>query len=80
MSGCPGRCEIVVNVPVVLVCKRIPRGPDGSERLLTSRARNNGVRVAADTIRRLVDTGKFDVVCSTCGWSLKRACALKGRK
>ena len=71
--GCMGRVELVVSVPVVLACKRLPRGADGANTLMTHRARHSGVRVAGDVLKRLVDAGKYDTVCDQCGWSLNRA-------
>jgi hypothetical protein len=82
--GCEGSVELVLQVPVVLTLKRIPRGSDGFEELATSNVRKYGKRVQPETLERMVHQGKYDCVCSLCGWSLNKAVAQvsksKGRK
>lgn len=82
--GCEGTVELVLQVPVVISLKRLPRGSDGFEELATQRVRRAGVRVQPESLERLVHHGKYDCICSICGWSLNKAVAQvsksRGRK
>lgn len=69
--GCQGVVDIVVSVPVVLVCKRLPKLTDGFRELVKTSVQKHGVRVSPDALRRQVDEERYDVQCPECGWSLK---------
>lgn len=82
--GCQGTVEIMVSVPVVMTCKRLPKVTDGFRELVKTNIQNYGVRVSPEAIRREVDNERYDVLCPDCGWSLRAAIrkvsTRKGRK
>lgn len=71
--GCRGVVEIVVSVPVVLTCKRLPKLTDGFKDLVKTSVQKHGVRVSPDAIRKQIDQERYDVQCPECGWSLQAA-------
>lgn len=70
---CSGHLEVHIAVPVVLPMKSM-RAPGVPERSLPLRVLRSGLRVPAATLRAAFeDPALRDVVCSRCGWSLRKA-------
>lgn len=79
--ACQGTLEVVLSVPVVLPLKSM-RDPSSPEKALPVRVLRSGVKIPAATLRAAFeDPALRDVVCSKCGWSLRRATgALRARR
>lgn len=76
---CRGTLEVHLSVPVILKVKSM-RDPGSVERTLTVRPLKSGVRVPANDVR-LAYHATRDIVCASCGWSLKASVAqLNARK
>ena len=71
-AGCSGRLELVLLVLVTLPLKRLPRGNDGFSEIVSKRFQTSGKRVDGDALNAAYRNGS-DIVCDSCGWSLKRA-------
>ncbi len=80
-AGCHGVLLAVFQVPVTVPVKRIPRGGDQSvERMgkvLHAKTVRRGARVEPAEFAKLFVTGRYNVFCPTCGWSM--AASVRGR-
>jgi hypothetical protein len=78
---CSGRLEVVLSVPVILPLKSM-RAPSVPEKALPARTLRSGIRIPAATLRAAFEDPTLrDIVCSKCGWSLRKATSiLRGRR
>lgn len=79
--NCPGTLKLTMMVPLVFDANRWPKNLDGLDvfnRALYYGPRHHGRRVTPRELLGALQTGRWNLSCSTCGWILKEPTKARG--
>ncbi len=72
--GCQGTLRLILQVPLDLPVKRMPHGLgalDLWEESVYQKVRDRGIRIAPREVLGGLQTGRWNMVCTSCKWALK---------
>jgi hypothetical protein len=79
--GCQGTLRVKVLAPLVFSMNRWPKRLDAVDvfnRSLFAPIRRYGRRITAREILATIQSGRWNLECPTCGWTLKTPTAARG--